>query len=197
MNLRGLVVVAIVIVAGLGIFAWQKTTKRADPGTMQQAPATGMPALEPAGAPGVDWTPPERWTQEPPSGVRLATYEIPAKNGGEVAQCAVYYFGKGQGGGIDANIERWIGEFQNPPPADRSTKDIHGMKVHRVRVSGTYLAHGMGMGQAAPEQKDTTLLGAIVEGPNGTLFFKLTGPSATVKAAEREFDGMLASLRTS
>ena len=38
------------------------------------------------------------------------------------------------------------------------------------------------------------LLGAIVQGPHGPVFFKLTGPAATVGRAEHDFDAMLASL---
>ena len=38
-------------------------------------------------------------------------------------------------------------------------------------------------------------LGAIVEGPEGLVFFKLTGPAATVRSASAEFDAMLHSLK--
>jgi hypothetical protein len=197
LNVRVLVIVAVLAIAGLGYVAWQQTAKKADDTSAEQAPPGDMTVMPPAGTPGVDWTEPERWTREAPSGVRLATYQIPAKDGGDAAQCAVYYFGQGQGGGVEANIERWIGEFQDPPPADRSTLQVNGMSVHRVEVSGTYFAHAMGSSDAATEQRDATLLGAIVEGPNGSLFFKLTGPSTTVSAAEAEFDAMLQSLRPS
>jgi hypothetical protein len=195
--MRVLVIVAVLVVAGLVYFAWQRTTERAEPPMMETTPSTDMTVMPPAGTPGVEWTEPERWTKEAPSGVRLATYQIPAQSGGDAAQCAVYYFGKGQGGGVEANIERWIGEFKDPPPADRSTLDVHGMPVHRVRVSGTYFAHAMSSAEGTAEQRDATLLGAIVEGPNGLLFFKLTGPKGTVAAAEAEFDAMLKSLRPS
>lgn len=200
MNLRVLVAVGVIVIAGLGIFAWQRTTQKADQGAMQQQqqqqemPSGDMAVMPPTGAPGVDWTTPARWATEPASGVRLATYEIPGKSGGDGAQCAVYFFGQGQGGGVDANVQRWIGEFENPSPADQSTLDVNGMKVHRVSVSGTYFAHAMGGGDGTGEMKDAMLLGAIVEGPNGSLFFKLTGPKSTVVGAEKEFDGMLQSL---
>ena len=35
----------------------------------------------------------------------------------------------------------------------------------------------------------------IVEGPNGLVFFKLTGPSATIEHAAADFDRMIGSLR--
>jgi hypothetical protein len=43
-------------------------------------------------------------------------------------------------------------------------------------------------------KKRYALLGAIIEGPNGGVFFKLTGPVKTLASAERDFDAMLASL---
>jgi hypothetical protein len=39
------------------------------------------------------------------------------------------------------------------------------------------------------------LLGAIVEAPAGNVFFKLTGPAATIAAAQADFDALVASIR--
>jgi hypothetical protein len=39
------------------------------------------------------------------------------------------------------------------------------------------------------------LLGAIVEGPGGSLFIKLTGPAKTVAAQQKNFDQLLASIQ--
>ena len=50
-------------------------------------------------------------------------------------------------------------------------------------------------GTPQASQPDHELLGAIVEGPAGSVFFKLTGPAATVNAATAGFERMLASLR--
>jgi hypothetical protein len=38
------------------------------------------------------------------------------------------------------------------------------------------------------------LLGAIVEAPEGPVFFKLTGPAKTVAVAKADFEKMLSSL---
>jgi hypothetical protein len=39
------------------------------------------------------------------------------------------------------------------------------------------------------------LVGAVVEGPGGPWFFKVTGPRSTVAAAEPAFENMLRSVR--
>jgi hypothetical protein len=130
--------------------------------------------------------------------MRVATYVIPAARGAGEAECAVYHFGPGQGGGTDANLERWIGEFTTTSrPPDRSSWNVDALTVSRVRVRGAYASHagGMGAGEAGGAQPDHELLGAIVEGPAGSVYFKLTGPAATVDAAARDFDALLGSVR--
>ena len=39
------------------------------------------------------------------------------------------------------------------------------------------------------------LLGAIVQGPGGAVFFKLTGPAKTIASQEKSFNQLLASIQ--
>src|SRR5262245_25484175 len=217
MRLRILSAVIVVLIAALAYVAWNRSTSppgaagiadanAPSTGTGQPAPAApaspspgamppGMEITPPTEDSGVAWVKPKRWIEELASGMRLATYVIPAAPGVETATCKIYYFGPGQGGGIDANLERWVGEFENPGHPARREQKVRGMNVTQIEVSGTYTAHaGMSGGPETPTP-GWTLLGAIVEGPNGQLFFKLTGPTATVATGKKEFDGLLASLR--
>jgi hypothetical protein len=50
------------------------------------------------------------------------------------------------------------------------------------------------MMQSRGEKPDYRLLGAIVEAPQGNVFFKLTGPRATVAGAKDAFDGLVSSI---
>lgn len=200
MRLRILSSVIVLSIVVLAIMAWTRTTTR--PGEDATAPPgeAGMPSAAdpatPAQDPGVTWQKPPRWVDELATGMRLATYVIPAPaSGGEAARCAVYYFGPGQGGGTDDNVERWIGEFENAKAPVRRDSEVRGLKVSRVEVTGTYMAHADPAQGSASPSPDWTLIGAIVEGPNGALFFKLTGPSRSAAPAAKEFDGLLASLR--
>jgi hypothetical protein len=204
MRLR-LITFAVVLAIGvLAVMAWQRNT--APPAMSPEngdasggGPAAGGPPMTETPAPqdaGIEWTMPKRWVNQMAQGMRLATYVIPAPGAkGEAAQCAVYYFGPGQGGSVDANIERWIGEFQDPGAPVRRARDIRGLHVTQVAAKGTYTAHAGGEEGAPGVQTGWTLLGAIVEGPHGPVFFKLTGPETSVAPAEKEFDALLASLR--
>ena len=128
--------------------------------------------------------------------MRVATYSIPAaQDDAEGAECAVYYFGAGQGGGVDANLERWIGQFQPVARSKRSTRKVDGIPVSLADVSGTYTAHGGSMSQVQGDKPGWHLLGAIAESPQGAVFFKLAGPAKTVAAASKAFDAMVGSLK--
>ncbi len=71
---------------------------------------------------------------------------------------------------------------------------VAGLRVTRAQVGGTYLAPGGPMMQSTGKRPGYRLLGAIAEGPEGNVFFKLTGPAATVAAAEPAFDALVVSL---
>ena len=66
-------------------------------------------------AAGVAWTVPAGWELAPARQMRIATYRIHAIAGDpEDAECAVYFFGAGQGGTVEANLDRWAHQFTSP-----------------------------------------------------------------------------------
>jgi hypothetical protein len=145
-------------------------------------------------ASGIRWTVPPRWAEQPPRSMRVATYTVPAPAGGEAGECAVFAFGPGQGGTVDANLQRWSAQFEGGPAPQRSTRQAGGLTVHLAQVSGTYLAPGGPQMQSQGKKTGYKLLGAIVEGPAGLIFFKLTGPAPTVAAGQAEFEALVASI---
>jgi hypothetical protein len=138
---------------------------------------------------------PAAWVKEPPSsGMRLAQAKIPGPAG--PAELAIFYFGAGGGGTADANIDRWIGQIDQPAaPPKRGSFATHGLGVTWVEVAGTMKPSTIGMGPATA-QPGSRLLGAVVEGPGGPWFVKVIGPDATVAAARPAFLEMLHGLRT-
>ncbi|RPH36439.1 hypothetical protein EHM92_04520 [bacterium] len=144
---------------------------------------------------GVQWSVPKRWSEQGAREMRAATYTIPAAQGDpEPGECAVFYFGNSQGGSTDANIDRWVGQFETGTPPARSERDVNGMKVTLVQIAGAYLSPAGPMMQSQGKKENYRLLGAIVEGPQGSVFFKLTGPAKTVGECEGEFNAMIGSL---
>lgn len=151
---------------------------------------------------GLTWNAPKEWEAQGARAMRVATYRIaPAKGDAEPGELAIFYFGQGQGGGVDANVKRWVGQFQKPDGAPIPEKDVKTKKatinklpVTTVDVKGTYAGGGPMMGPSSPKP-GYRLLGAIVEGPEGAVFFKLTGPEKTVAAADKPFRKMLGSVK--
>jgi hypothetical protein len=207
MSIRTIVVVVIVVMAFLGGIVWQSQMQKVQP---QQASAPqgempqpgGMPpgggVAEPAEGmhPGLDWNVPKSWNTLGEKPMRFATYGIPAAAGdGEGAECAVFYFGPSQGGGVQENLDRWVGQFENPREPHRSQSTVNGFPVYRIDVKGDFLAPSGPMMQSSGTKKNFALLGAIVEGPAGRVFFKITGPEKTVAACRGGFEDLLKSMR--
>ncbi len=156
--------------------------------------AAPLPAQSGA-AGGIRWTVPAHWSVAAGSAMRVATYGVPGTKAAGPAECAVFFFGQGQGGSVEANVERWGRQFEGSPAPVRTAETVAGLCVTRAQVSGTYLAPGGPMMQSTGKKPGQQLLGAIVEAPEGNVFFKLTGPAATVAAAKADFDAMVASIR--
>lgn len=126
--------------------------------------------------------------------MRAATYAVPAAGGdSEGGECAVYFFGTGQGGGVEANLDRWKGQIKGGASAKTGTRTVHGLKVTTVDAAGEYSGMGGPMAATKSSKPGYRLLGAIVEGPEGNVFVKFTGPAKTVAANEKKFEGLVAS----
>ena len=97
--------------------------------------------------------------------------------------------GEGNGGGTKANVDRWLGQFQ-----EKSNPKVEDTKVGKhtvtyVEVEGTYMS-GMPGGPRTPQPK-TMLQGAIIESGEGNVFIKMTGPIAVVKSSKETFKKMV------
>ena len=153
-------------------------------------------ALE-GNAAGVQWTVPASWKLQAARPMRVATYEIPAAPGAEPGECGVFHFGTGQGGSVEENITRWVGQFEGAPQPKKTDKTVHDFKVHLVDVAGTYLSPSGPMMRSQGKKPNYRLLGAIVEAPRGLVFFKCTGPAPTMGKAQSDFDRLIGSLAKS
>ena len=142
---------------------------------------------------GVRWTVPSTWSAAKERPMRVATYAIPAAAGQEAGECGVFFFGQGQGGSVEENLSRWVGQFEGGAPK-KAEKTVHGLKVHTIDISGTYLAPSGPMMKSSGKKPGYRLLGAIVEGPQGNVFFKCTGPAATLARAQADFESLVGSV---
>lgn len=167
----------------------------------QQDATSALPTPVMGEGAALTWTVPADWTDEAPSNpMRQAQFRVPGPGGDGI--CVVYYFGTGQGGGPQANAERWADQFDQPDGS--SSREVlvteatqaGDMSMLLVEVSGIYKEGGMMM-TGGPQQSfpGYMLKGAIVEGPDANWFFKFTGPEETVKANTEQFRALLDSIQ--
>jgi gluconolactonase len=133
---------------------------------------------------------PAAWKQQPPTNnLRLGQFEIPAVEGDqEPAELTVFNFGFA--GGVKANVDRWIEQFERDERKVKITtaKCPLGQYVF-VDISGTYKKPigppVAGKTQPAPGFR---VLGIILSvEKKGNYFLKLTGPEKTVSSAVAAF----------
>jgi hypothetical protein len=118
--------------------------------------------------------------------MRKAQLSIPGATPDKAAELTFFHFGQGQGGDVQANAQRWLRQFKSKEGAEKiEPLETGGAKVTLVSTEGTF-ASGM-PGQPTKAMDDYALLGAIIEDDSGAVFAKMTGPSATVKAARPKF----------
>jgi len=126
---------------------------------------------------------PAEWSWVPvQSPMRKAQLAVPGLDPSKPADITFFHFGPSGGGDLDSNVQRWLRQFQSTPGAEKvETKTVGGRQTTLVSTEGTF-SSGM-PGQPAAPMENYALLGAIVEDPAGSVFVKMTGPAATVKAA--------------
>ena len=138
---------------------------------------------------------PEKWEPvETASPMRKAQLKVSTADKKDSAEVVFFHFGPANGGGVQANVDRWFSQFQEPREklgAKTEETTIAKRKVTFVRAEGTYLS-GM-PGGARSAQPNSALRGAIIESTEGNVFVKMTGPASLVKSSEDDFKKMIES----
>ncbi|MBK8236873.1 MAG: hypothetical protein IPK74_15090 [Deltaproteobacteria bacterium] len=141
---------------------------------------------------------PSEWeTQPPTSSMRVTQFVVPGPGGD--AEMVVFRFAGGAGG-IDANVERWKGQFKAPEgkTIDDITKtskfEVGKLAVTMVDITGRYNAPERPGSTTMVDESDYRMMAAIVEGSGDPFFFKLLGPCKTVELWAKPFeDGLRAA----
>lgn len=152
---------------------------------------------------GITFRPPSDWKDLGPSGMRKADYTYgPVEGDKDSATVSVFYFGPDFGGGVMDNIERWIGQMTMPNGENPHTAAVQnsfivdGMTVHMVQIAGTFNASmGGPMSGSVEAMPGYKMAAAVLEGPEGNIFFKLTGPDKTADQMITGFDAMLHAIK--
>jgi hypothetical protein len=141
------------------------------------------------------FTRPAKWeTVTPSSQMRAAQLKVPGADDKSSAEVVFFQFGAGQGGSVEANVDRWLGQFAEP--REKLNSKVENLTVGKTKLTyvsgeGTYKG-GMPGGPPATAQPDYALLGAIVGNPGDNLIFvRMTGPKTLVKSSTDDFKKMI------
>ena len=145
---------------------------------------------------------PAGWVSKPPaSSMRVAEFTLPKTTGdAEDATLGIFFFG-GQGGNVEANLERWISQMTQPDgrPSKQVAKTTkftsRGLAITLVELSGTYVAEVTPGSSERFNKPGFRLRAAVIETKEGPYFVKLTGPEKTVARWDEAFMTFLKSLR--
>ena len=147
---------------------------------------------------GLKSTPPSTWKESPStSSMRFKQFTIPRdKADGFDAELVIFFFGPGQGGGVEANLDRWKKMFQAPAgkplSAEVDTYDVGAVKTTVLDVRGTYQFKASpmspGPGEARPNHR---MLAVVFESPQGPYYMRFVGPERTIEKNRKEFEAWL------
>lgn len=120
--------------------------------------------------------------------MRRAQYRLPAlAPGTQDGECALFHF-PGQGGSVQANLDRWYGQFEQPDGGSTARRarlesfEASGLPVTLVQVSGTYVA-STGPRSGGDPKAGYAMVAGVVETTVGPWFLKCVGPEETIRAA--------------
>jgi len=145
---------------------------------------------------------PGDWQAETPeTSARAGQWVIAPPGGppGDGVEVVAFFFGPGVGGTTQQNIDGWASTLTTPdgqPVTAAPTKrTVAGHAVTEVLLTGTYAQTNPQPGLPPTPRPGYALLGAVIENPGGTIYWRLTGPAAQVSALVPEVDRMIADLR--
>jgi hypothetical protein len=151
---------------------------------------------------GVQFVVPTTWQAQPPdTSARAGQWIVPPAVGesGDGVQIVAFFFGPGIGGSSKDNIEGWAGTITAPDGTNASTvpqkRAVLGHAITEVMFTGTYAQQSPQPGLPPTPKPDYALLGAVVENPGGTIYWRVTGPTGRVLALAPILDKVLDSLK--
>ena len=136
------------------------------------------------------WDMPAGWTIGPDKPMREVTFFA---GEGDASECFITILG-GAGGGAESNINRWMQQMGQPALAADAfaalpTITVLGVPSQMVEISGSYT------GMDGVTKENYMMLGLVCTLPDSSVFVKMTGPEAVVKAQKDSFVAFCSSLK--
>jgi hypothetical protein len=139
----------------------------------------------------ISWTVPEGWKEEPPSPMRLATFH--SVKDSDSIDCSIISLG-GPAGGVEANLTRWLGQLGLASSSDILKSLMKEAPVVKTKDGMEIKVYDFSSLQKGAEASDKSMMAAMIQVENSTIFIKLTGSLEEVKQNKGPFLELLGSI---
>ena len=146
--------------------------------------------------PGIHFSVPAGWqeVENPTPEFVDARFQIPTPHG----DCRLTF--SSNSGGVDLNIQRWIGQFQRPVgkrPATAEELSVDGKACKWIELSGDFVGGAMTGGSGGPAAGGPIerMLGVAIPLGSRDFYLKLTGSQAAVSDVRDAFRQFVRSAR--
>lgn len=139
--------------------------------------------------PSLSWETPGGWSEEKGDGMRLVTFREP----NSAIECSIISL-EGQAGGLQFNVSRWMNQINVSVPAIGQFKEfLSRQKI--IKTKGGFEITVIDLSEFSQGQQLPSIIGAIAELEDKTIFVKMTGSRGDVAANRKQFEALCNSLK--
>lgn len=136
------------------------------------------------------WKAPEGWSEQPASGLRLATF---VSGGENPIECSIVALG-GMAGGLESNVSRWANQVQLNISSKKMAEFIDGRTPIQSQsgLKGSLLDFSL---IQSSDQNQSSILAVVFEIDETTVFIKMTGTQKAIDSNRQQFMELISSLQ--
>jgi len=138
--------------------------------------------------PSLSWETPGGWSEEKGSGMRLVTF----RDSNSLIECSIISLG-GQAGGLQSNVSRWMNQISVNVPDKDQFKELLSRQIV-LKTKGGFSITVIDLSEFTQDQQLPSMIGAIAELEDKTIFVKMTGSRDDVVANREQFTSLCRSL---
>jgi hypothetical protein len=156
----------------------------------QNTPETQRALDASVARPPLSWQTPKGWLERKGSGMRLATFSAQDQN--NAIECSIVSLG-GQAGGFESNVIRWMKQINVNVPSDGQFKEFLS-RQSTIKSTGNFPLTVIDLTELTEGEKTPSMIAAIAELPDMTIFVKMTGSKEALAENRDRFSELCESL---
>jgi len=171
------------------------TVKKEAAPVAKQMPAVTAPNTDsdipsaPKAKEGLSWNKPASWGEERKGGMILVNFTIP-----EMKKYRCYISSlRGNGGGLEPNIQRWFGQIGLPQIAEKTKMAEFIAKQDEFKIPGAHVMM-IDFTTLASNNSAPSMIVGVVSYPDQTLYVKLQGAASEISKHKADLTALTKSI---